>query len=57
MDEKDTITALQELIHNAEWRIGSFIAAGGERDHVYVNTQIKKIEAWVNQIECLTGIK
>lgn len=57
MDDKDTITALQELIHDAERRIGSFIAAGGERDHVYVNNQIFKIEAWVKQIEVLTGIK
>lgn len=53
IEDIDKIQVLRKLIHDAEWRIGSFIAAGGERNHTYVDKQVQKIEEWAKQIEAL----
>lgn len=37
-----------DLIKDAKWRIGSYIAAGGSSNDEYVKGQIRKIHSWAN---------
>lgn len=53
IEDIDKVRILQKLIYDAEWRIGSFIAAGGERNHTYVDKQVQKIEDWTKQIDAI----
>ena len=39
----------EDLIHDAEWRIGAYIASGGSSKDQYVEDQIKKIRVWEEQ--------
>lgn len=45
------IQILEHLINDAERRIGSYIACGGEKTDPYVQAQISKIKAWTDKIE------
>jgi hypothetical protein len=41
---------LEDLIHDAERRIGSYIASGGNSSDQYVLDQIEKIRGWNQQM-------
>lgn len=43
--------SLEDMIHDAEWRIGSYIASGGTSSDQYVLDQIEKIRGWNQQKE------
>lgn len=42
--------ALEDMIHDAEWRIGSYIASGGNISDQYVIDQVEKIRGWNQQM-------
>lgn len=47
MQERQTY---QELIRDAEWRIGSYIASGGNSEDEYVKDQVQKIQTWTDKL-------
>lgn len=42
--------SFEDLIRDAEWRIGSYIATGGNSTDEYVQEQIRKIRDWNQQM-------
>jgi hypothetical protein len=49
LNNQKGIAALERLIHDAEWRIGSHVASCMEIDD-YVREQKQKIETWSAEI-------
>ena len=43
-------TNYEKLIHDAEWRIGSYISTGGNSKDEYVKKQISKIRDWSERL-------
>ena len=42
--------AYEDLIHDSEWRIGSYIASGGNSEDEYVKDQVQKIQTWTAKL-------
>lgn len=40
------LNKFEKLIKDAEWRIGSYIAQGGNQEDKYVKEQIVRIHKW-----------
>lgn len=40
------LNKFEKLIRDAEWRIGSYIAQGGNQEDIYVKEQIARIRRW-----------
>lgn len=47
----------EDLIFDAEHRIGSFIASGGSSEDQYVKDQVQKIRSWTKSLADLEDSK